>query len=68
MAKSAQIRMDDKIHSKITNYAKKNKITIPDAVNQILKNYFKFNKNKDDVLLSKDEVKEVFEQCMNNFK
>lgn len=67
MAKSAQIRMDDKTHSKIASYAKQNRITIPDAINAILKNHFKFTK-KGEELLSKEEVKDVFEACLNRLK
>lgn len=67
MAKSAQVRMDDKIHSKIVSYAKQNRITIPDAINTILKNHFKFAKSGEE-LFSKEEIKEVFNTCLNNIK
>lgn len=67
--KSTQLTVAEDIHTKIKKYGAENGgLTIPESINRILKNYFKSSKSDTDELLSREEVKEVFEACLSNLK
>ncbi len=66
MATSAILKLNDELEEKLFKFRKDNNISsLPKAVNAILKDYFKTDKDFDE-LLTKEEVAEVFNACLKN--